>query len=81
MLIIVISFGVFIIGLLIPGGSILMAGSVAVIIHKSERTRSLIKHYRGKYTWWNEMLHWLEDKFGRHNKFVKKTLSNTRPDD
>ncbi len=57
-----------------------MAGSVAVLIHKSDRIRGLIKHYRVKYAWWDQMLHWLEEKFGRYNKFVKKTLGGTRPD-
>lgn len=76
---------VLVIGLLsmltpIPGGTLMIAGSLTSLTCTSPRARSIIHYFRKKYRFINKGFYFLEEKIGTKITIIGDALILTRPE-
>lgn len=74
----------FIIGLIsmvtpIPGGTLMIAASMAMLICSSSKAQACVRFFRTKNEKVNKTFFWMEDKIGTKINFIGKALMITRP--
>ncbi|MFT6222077.1 MAG: hypothetical protein ACJA0C_001485 [Candidatus Endobugula sp.] len=77
---IVLLFGLISMVTPIPGGTIMIAGSLTTLICVSPRAQSYIRAMRTRINWFNKAVFWLEEKVGTRISFMGEALEKTRPD-
>ena len=60
----------------LPGATLLIAAGCALLICTSERAANFIRKTRGKYTWINGFMTWIENKLGEK---LSGPMRMTRP--
>lgn len=65
----------------IPGGTILIAVSLSLLICSSPKVQSYVRYFRTKSGRFNKTVFWFEDKVGERVKFVGNALKQTHPID
>lgn len=83
-LISVVAFIALLIGIIsmvtpIPGGTLLIAGSVSVLICSNSKVQQFVRYMRSKSRRFNKVIFWLENKVGVKIKFIGTALRKTRP--
>ena len=63
----------------IPGGVILLAGGLTLLICTNPSAQFCLKWMRTKINWFNKTIFWLEDKVGIKIKVMGDALKLTRP--
>lgn len=63
----------------IPGGTLLIAGSVSVLICTNSKAQQCVRYARTKSSRFNKAIFWLESKVGVKIKFIGTALGKTRP--
>ena len=84
LLISILAFIVLLIGIVsmmtpFPGGILLVAGSISVLICSNSKVQQCIRHARTKYHRFNRFMFWLENKVGIKIKFIGTALQKTHP--
>jgi hypothetical protein len=64
----------------IPGGTLMIAGSLTMLICVSPRAQSCMRFMRVRINWFNKMIFWLEEKVGARISIIGEALKKTRPD-
>ncbi len=77
--IIAIVFGMISMLTPIPGGTILIAGGLTALICSSPSARYCLMWLRAKFSWFNKIFFWLEDKVGSRIALIGTALNKTRP--
>jgi len=63
----------------IPGGTVLIAGSLTALICSSPLARRCLQVMRSKINWFNKSIFWIEAKVGDRIGIVGRALRKTRP--
>lgn len=63
----------------IPGGTVLIAGSLTALICSSPFARRCLQIMRTKMNWLNKGILWIEAKVGDRIGIVSRALRQTRP--
>ena len=63
----------------IPGGTVLIAGSLTALICSSPFARRCLQVMRTKLNWLNKGVLWVEAKMGERIGIVGRALAQTRP--
>ncbi|MFT5084369.1 MAG: hypothetical protein ACI9Y1_002424 [Lentisphaeria bacterium] len=63
-----------------PGGILLIALSLSVLMCTSPRARSSMGYTRARYRRFNTLIFWLEEKMGIRFVTLAEALKKTRPD-
>jgi len=63
----------------IPGGTVLIAGSLTALICSSPLARRCLQVMRTKMNWLNKGVLWVENKVGDRIGIVGRALGQTRP--
>jgi len=77
--VIIILFGLVSMLTPIPGGAILIAGGLTMLICSSPTAQFCIMWIRAKVNWINKMVFWLEKSIGPRIKVVGEALGKTHP--
>ena len=77
--VILILFGLVSMVTPIPGGTILMAGGLTMLICSSPTAQFCIMWIRAKVNWVNKMVFWLEKSIGPRIKVIGTALGKTHP--
>lgn len=62
----------------IPGGTLMIAGSLTVLICSSPRAQSGVRRLRERINWFNKAIFWLEGKVGTRIPVMGNALKKTR---
>lgn len=63
----------------IPGGTILIAGGLTVLICSSPTAQFCVMWIRARVSWFNRLIAWLQQKVGVRVKVIGLALSKTQP--
>ena len=63
----------------IPGGTVMIAGSLTALICSSPRARRCLQFMRTRMNWFNKMVAWVEKSVGDRIGIVGTALRQTRP--
>jgi hypothetical protein len=63
----------------IPGGTIMIAGSLTSLVCTSPKAQFCVRYLRTKFKWFNKLISMLESKVGAKIKVIGHALKNTRP--
>jgi hypothetical protein len=63
----------------IPGGTMMIAGSLTALICTSPRARRCLQFMRTRMNWFNKMMAWVEKTVGNRINIIGVALRQTRP--
>jgi len=63
----------------IPGGTVIIAGSLTALICSSPTARSCLRFMRTRMNWFDKVFFWLEDKVGTRITVIGNALRMTHP--
>jgi len=64
----------------IPGGTIMIAGSLTALICSSARARRCLQFMRTRMIWFDKVVAWIEKTVGNRIEIIGTALRQTRPD-
>lgn len=81
----IVSFILLLAGLIsmvtpIPGGTLLIAFSLATLICTSPLAQRCLRAFRSRFGWLNRAIYWVENKVGTRIQFISSALKQTRPE-
>ncbi len=74
-------FGIVSMATPIPGGTVIIAASITLLICTSPRAQGCLKFFRARAKWLNSAFYWLENKVGDRISIVGNALKRTHPED
>lgn len=81
----IVSFILLLAGLIsmvtpIPGGTLLIAFSLATLVCSSPLAQRCLRAFRARFGWLNKTIYWVENKVGTKVQFISSALKATRPE-